>query len=166
MGAFNCFIGVDVGKNGGFASIVEEPWGEMLVSVFPWEDGDFKEHMRIMKIQHGSEIGELSIAFVEKVSAMPKQGVTSMFNFGKSAGYIEGVLAAIGIPYQLVPPQKWKKEFSLGSDKKQSIAVCERLFPSVSLYRTERCTTKHDGMAEALLIAEYARRIMSHSGTL
>ena len=89
---------------------------------------------------------------------MPGQGVTSMFSFGKSAGFIEGVLQALRIPYQLIPPQKWKKEFGLNSSKQKSIDVCKKLFPNVSLRRTERCTTDHDGMAESLLMAEYARR--------
>jgi crossover junction endodeoxyribonuclease RuvC len=82
-----------------------------------------------------------------------------MFNFGKNAGYIEGVLSGLGIPYQLVPPAKWKKEFSLiGKDKKASIATCHKLFPELDLKRTERCRTDSDGKAEATLLAEYARR--------
>lgn len=81
-----------------------------------------------------------------------------MFNFGKSAGFIEGVLQAYGIPYQLITPQKWKKEFSLGHSKEDSITVCKRLFPSVKLLPTDRCKKESDGMAEALLMAEYARR--------
>ena len=84
-----------------------------------------------------------------------------MFNFGKSAGYIEGVLSALGIPYQLVPPNKWKKEFSLiGKDKQASIETCRKLFPELDLKRTERCRTDSDGKAEATLLAEYARRNM------
>jgi crossover junction endodeoxyribonuclease RuvC len=89
---------------------------------------------------------------------MPGQGVTSMFSFGKSAGFIEGVLTALAIPYQLVPPQTWKKVFSLNASKLNSIEVCQKLFPDVDLMRTERCKKPHDGMAEALLMAEYARR--------
>lgn len=144
------FIGIDPGANGGFAVI-----GNVGYSTFAWDNKEFLNFIQIYS--------RGAIVAVEKVGAMPKQGVTSMFNFGKSAGFIEGVLAVYNIPYQLVPPQKWKKEFSLGSDKSQSIAVCERLFPTVNLLRTERCTKKHDGMAEALLLAEYARRHMSRA---
>ena len=98
-------------------------------------------------------------AVVEKVGARPGQGVTSMFNFGRSAGYIEGVLSALGIPYQLIPPATWKKEFSLiGKDKQASIVTCHKLFPDVDLKRSNRCRTDSDGKAEALLLAEYARR--------
>jgi crossover junction endodeoxyribonuclease RuvC len=101
------------------------------------------------------------MACVEKVGAMPGQGVTSMFNFGKSAGFIEGVLSALLIPYQLIPPAKWKREFSLiGKDKQASIITCRKLFPELDLKRTERCRTDSDGKAEALLLAEWARRKM------
>jgi crossover junction endodeoxyribonuclease RuvC len=95
---------------------------------------------------------------VEKVSAMPGQGVVSMFNFGHNLGLIEGLLRGYGISYQLVPPQTWKKEFSLSSDKAKSIEVCQKLFPNVSLLATERSRKPNDGIAEALLMAEYARR--------
>lgn len=140
-------IGVDPGKSGAFAII----WPDGKAYAYPWADDDFVEAMR--------EVGEnVCVACVERVGARPGQGVTSMFSFGKSAGFIEGVLSAYGIPFELVQPQKWKKEFSITSDKNSSIAVCKRLFPKASLLRTERCKTEHDGMAEALLMAEYARR--------
>ena len=97
---------------------------------------------------------------VEKVGAMPGQGVTSMFNFGKNYGFILGALESFGFSYELVTPKKWKKEFGVTADKNTSIEVCKRLFPEANLKRTERCKKDHDGMAEALLMAEYARRHM------
>lgn len=146
------YIGVDVGKDGGVAVIDTETGNK---EVFAWDDKLFVETMREMYTWK-----ESAFAVVERVAAMPKQGVTSMFNFGKSAGFIEGVLQAYNIPYQLVPPNVWKKEFSLGKDKQASITACKRLFPNVNLFRTEKCRKEHDGMAEALLMAEYARRHM------
>ena len=142
------FIGIDPGAKGGFAYVCGDE-----ASAFPWDNGEF---VRVVKTL--SDTGKSLVACVEKVGAMPGQGVTSMFNFGKSAGFIEGVLSAFGVPYQLVPPQKWKKEFSIGSDKSMAVAVCHRLFPKISLMRTERCKVPHDGMAEALLMALYAQR--------
>ena len=68
------------------------------------------------------------------------------------------MLQSFEIPYQLIPPQTWKKEFSLNKSKEKSIDVCKRLFPGVKLLATPRCKKEHDGMAEALLMAEYARR--------
>ena len=102
-----------------------------------------------------------SIVAVEKVGAMPGQGVTSMFNFGKNFGWIEGILEALRFPYELVAPQRWKREFSLAHDKKESVRAAQRLFPSVSLLADPRCRVESDGMAEALLLAEYARRKLS-----
>lgn len=95
---------------------------------------------------------------VEHVNAMPGQGVTSCFSFGQNFGFILGLLTAFRIPYELVRPQKWKREFSCTSDKNTSIEVAQRLFPGVDLRRTPQCKKPHDGICEALLMAEYARR--------
>ena len=95
---------------------------------------------------------------LEHVGARPGQGVTSMFSFGENFGFIQGLLTPYSIPFELVRPQKWKKEFSITADKNSSIAVCKRLFPDVSLLPTARCTKDNDGIAEALLMAEYAKR--------
>ena len=143
-----CYVGIDPGKKGAYAVIRGKE-----VYVFPWDDEAFVRSMGALK-----DDGDDVTACVEKVGAMPGQGVTSMFSFGKSAGFIEGVLSAFGFSYQLVPPQKWKKEYSLGSDKTDSVTVCKHLFPGISLLPTARCRKDSDGMAEAVLMAEYARR--------
>ena len=140
------YIGIDPGQKGGYAVIKDDN-----IETYPWDNKNF-----ILKMKQLSNFQ--CVCCLEKVGAMPKQGVSSTFNFGKSAGFIEGVLQTCEIPYQLVPPQKWKKEFSISSDKNQSIAVCKRLFPDLQLKRTERCTTDSDGMAEAALMALYAKR--------
>ena len=143
------YIGVDPGKKGGYTILTHKG-----VLAFPWDDNEFVDDLRSIS-------GNPCIAAVEKVGAMHGQGVTSMFSFGRSAGYIEGVLAALGIPYQLVPPNVWKKEFSLiGKDKAASIQTCKRLFPGINLLPTEKCRKDSDGMAESTLLAEYARRKM------
>ena len=145
------YIGIDPGKKGGVATISEDG-----VKVYQWDDQRFIEDMR----QHANWLDKC-VAAVEKVGAMPGQGVTSMFSFGQSYGFILGVLAAFGIPYQLVSPATWKREFGLLKSQKQgSVDVCKRLFPGVNLLPTERCRKESDGMAESLLIAEYARRKM------
>lgn len=95
---------------------------------------------------------------VEHVGAMPGQGVTSCFSFGQNFGFILGLLTAFRIPYELVRPQKWKKEFSCTSDKNTSIEVAQRLFPGVDLRRTPQCRKPHDGICEALLMAEWGKR--------
>lgn len=150
------YIGVDPGKKGGYAVIDADG----NVDVHPWDDEGFIERMRKCRSENGFYARKI-VACVEKVGARPGQGVTSMFSFGKSAGFIEGVLTALGIGYQLVPPMTWKREFSLiQAEKRQSVETAKKLFPGVSLLPGARCRTESDGMAEALLMAEYARRKM------
>ena len=141
-------IGIDVGQKGGICCMSYS--GIQLV---PYSDEELNKLTTWCSLQD-----EPTIAYVEQVHAMPNQGVTSMFNFGKSFGYILGVLDACNIETKLVSPQKWKKELNLDSDKQKSIDTAKKLFPDVNLFRTNRCKKEHDGMAEALLIAEYGRR--------
>lgn len=141
------YIGIDPGKRGGYAIIAAR--GTL---VYPWDDNRFAEDIK-------SFSGNPCIAAVEKVGAMPGQGVTSMFSFGQSYGFIIGVLTAFGIPYQLVPPRKWKAEFGLlNTEKQASVDVAKRLFPGVNLLPSDRCRKESDGMSDALLICEYGRR--------
>ena len=154
------YIGIDPGKNGGIAVINDKFPKPVNITVYKYSDDDLIDVIDVCT--KGSSIAvhrdEEIKCVLEKVNAMPGQGVVSMFNFGQNFGFIQGVLKAYEIPFELVPPQKWKKEFSVTSDKNTSIEVAKRLFPGVNLKATERCKKDHDGMAEALLMAEYARR--------
>lgn len=141
------YLGIDPGEKGTMAIIWE--WGK--IELIPFSVDGYKDMMRQCPPMECR-------CCLERVNAMPKQGVTSMFNFGKNFGFIQGLLTAYSIPYELVTPQKWKKEFQITGDKNSSIAVCKRLFPDVDLRRTERCRKDDDNSAEALLLAEYARR--------
>lgn len=154
------YIGIDPGKNGGIAVINDKFPKPVNITVYKYSDDDLIDVIDVCT--KGSSIAvhrdEEIKCVLEKVNAMPGQGVVSMFNFGQNFGFIQGVLKAYEIPFELVPPQKWKKEFSVTSDKNTSIEVAKRLFPGVNLKATDRCKKDHDGMAEALLIAEYGRR--------
>ena len=147
------YIGIDPGKAGALAYMIKDG----TVNVIPFDEGLYK--FALQGIARAMEkTGEKAVCCLEHVNAMPGQGVTSMFSFGQNFGFIQGLLQAYGIPFELVRPQKWKKEFSITGDKNTSLAVCKRLFPDVSLLPSDRCRKENDGMAEALLMAEYARR--------
>lgn len=141
------YVGIDPGKSGALALLF--PDGD--IKTIPFDAASYVDALNVLK-------GHDVMCCLEKVGAMPGQGVVSMFNFGHNFGFIEGVLQANMIPYQLVPPQTWKKEFSLTSDKAKSIEVCQKLFPKANLLATERSRKPSDGIAEAVLMAEYARR--------
>lgn len=144
------YIGIDPGKDGAMAVIARD-----RIGMIPFDIAEYKNALDGLM-----GYGDGFRCCLERVNAMPGQGVTSMFKFGENFGFIQGLLTAYSIPYELVTPKKWKREFQITGDKNSSIAVCKRLFPEVNLRKTDRCRTDHDGMAEALLMAEYARRRM------
>ena len=90
---------------------------------------------------------------LEQVSAMPGQGVTSMFNFGQSYGVIKGICAAMRLPLHFVRPTKWKKYFNLlNSEKQASRTKAIEIFPEIS----DKLSKKKDiNKADAILIASF-----------
>ena len=90
---------------------------------------------------------------LEQVSAMPGQGVTSMFNFGQSFGVIKGICAAMRLPLHFVRPAKWKKYFNLlNSEKQASRTKAIEIFPDIS----HKLSKKKDiNKADAILIASF-----------
>ena len=90
---------------------------------------------------------------IEQVSAMPGQGVTSMFNFGQSFGVLKGICAAMQLPVFLVRPAKWKKHFELiNSQKDSSRTKVIQMFPKISSHLTRK---KDANKADAILIASF-----------
>lgn len=146
-------IGIDPGKTGAIAVMDDD-------GILCLEQFNVDKYVDVLSYVVQSTSAKDIKVCLEKVGAMPGQGVVSMFNFGHNLGVIEGILSALRIPYQLVPPQTWKKEFSLTGDKAKSVEVCKKLFPWVDLRATDRSRKPSDGLAEALLMAEYARRRM------
>ena len=97
---------------------------------------------------------------IEHVSAMPGQGVTSMFNFGQTFGAIKGICASLGLPIFYVRPAKWKKHFELlNSSKDASRTKVIEMYPSFS----EQLRKKKDvNKADAILIARFFKESRAH----
>ena len=90
---------------------------------------------------------------IEQVSAMPGQGVTSMFNFGQSFGILKGICAAMQLPLYFVRPAKWKKYFNLiNSEKDASRTKAIEIFPYFSGQLSRK---KDSNKADAILIASF-----------
>ena len=90
---------------------------------------------------------------IEQVSAMPGQGVTSMFNFGQSFGILKGICSAMQLPMFFVRPAKWKKYFNLiNSRKDASRTRAIEIFPYFS---TQLSKKKDSNKADAILIASF-----------
>ena len=90
---------------------------------------------------------------IEQVSAMPGQGVTSMFNFGQSFGILKGICSAMQLPMYFVRPAKWKRYFNLiNSEKDASRTKAIEIFPYFSSNLAKK---KDSNKADAILIASY-----------
>ena len=101
-----------------------------------------------------NKIDKLKIRVViEQVSAMPGQGVTSMFNFGQSFGILKGICSAMQLPLYFVRPAKWKKHYNLiNSQKDASRTRAIEIFPYFSSQLSKK---KDSNKAEAILIASF-----------
>ncbi|QXE86000.1 hypothetical protein KP003_16795 [Geomonas nitrogeniifigens] len=153
-------IGIDPGQTGAVAILING----VCVNVFDTPTEQVKKGKGSKTEYLPSEMAEILRihnkpgvhCFIEKVGAMPGQGVTSMFNFGKGFGLWLGILAALQIPYTLVTPQAWKKMLMQGiGDKDAARGRAQQLHPEVTDWLKRK---KDIGRADALLIAEYGRR--------
>lgn len=152
------YIGIDPGKTGAVAIIdgTKLSFHDCpLINVGKSKTGlDFHAMATILD---NAVCGDSAVAIIERVAARPGQGVTSMFNFGMNFGAWQGILASIPIPYELVTPQAWKKKMMPGQPKEKdaSRGVAKQLFPQCA---DSLKLKKHNGRADALLMAEYLRR--------
>lgn len=155
------YIGVDPGTTGAIAIINED-----MCIVYDFQDPKSLDVLLKMASGDGNpsdgSFQSRSVrAVVEKVHAMPRQGVSTTFKFGLAYGKVMGWLDACLIPYELVTPQKWWKGVAdsapKGTDKKAAaLELARRLFPELAPTYLRR--KKDHNRAEALLIAEYCRR--------
>jgi len=144
----NCVMGVDPGLSGAIAFYFPETPSRVIAQDLPLADGEISAPLLADVIRSFAP----SMAVIERVSAMPGQGVVSMFNFGRAYGDVRGAIGALSIPVHFATPQKWKKHFRLSSDKEEARALALRLFPTCADHFKLR---KHHGRAEAALIAKF-----------
>jgi crossover junction endodeoxyribonuclease RuvC len=152
-------LGIDPGASGGIAFFSMQ---RGLLSIFDMPTVEVKRggknKREVSAAMLNAIIGarDIDAAFVEKVGAMPGQGVSSMFQFGRSVGMIEGVLSALEIPTNYVTPQSWQKAVGARGGKDASRARAAELFPAYAANFTRK---KDDGRADAALIAWYGAQL-------
>lgn len=143
-------IGIDVGANGAIAVFENGK----LIAVHDMPTKTIEIDKRKKKRVDADALNDLfdfhvEMATIERVAAMPNQGVSSMFAFGQAAGIVEGVIATVTNNVKYVRPQSWKKYFNLGKDKDASRNMAMMLWPDKSDWFKRK---KDDGRAEAALI--------------
>lgn len=164
------YVGIDPGRKGAIAEIHPHDevsfWG--VASPMPLSNGgrDYDIDAIIYHIGRHSHPSEVFVT-VERQQPMPASMGGGFANYarGQASGF-EWMLVALGIDHLIVSPKVWQKAMHVKSEgettKERSIAACGRLFPSVSLHRG-RSKKSDDGFADALLLAEYGRRIKEGS---
>jgi hypothetical protein len=165
------YIGIDTGKDGGIAVLTYD--GKIkLCQVMPTIKGTKTEYdvAAVVDILRCFSGRDDCFAVVERTQVTPVAGKMACFGLGYGLALIEGIFAALGIPYMVVRAQEWQKTIHAGlpgeNTKQRSILYCKRRFPGVDLRRTPGCSTDHDGMADALCIAAYARMKENKEETL
>lgn len=153
-------IGFDPGKTSGAMAVVY-PGGkvEFVPHVAP-----LCYHGKLLEVGHRSiDEGFQLLVAVERLTPRPGKFSSAKANFelGRCMGELETMLALMNVPYQQVRPQDWQREYGISGDKETHIEAARRLYPNVSLKRTERCVKDFDGYADALLIATWALRRMA-----
>jgi crossover junction endodeoxyribonuclease RuvC len=146
-------LGIDPGLKGAMALY---DGTNFVISDIPTftlaRNGKNKREVDIAGLAHILKGQPVDHAWLEQIHAMPGQGVSSMFAFGQVFGIIKGILGAYDIPITTVPPQVWKAALKVPAAKDGARARASQLLP---MHANQWPLVKHDGRAEAALIALY-----------
>ncbi|MEZ4742319.1 MAG: hypothetical protein R3B45_07720 [Bdellovibrionota bacterium] len=159
--------GIDPGKTGGII-LLDHNANLLDMAVMPMIGREI-DHVKLREIfAFYKSLGELH-CFLEKVSAFQGASATSSFEFGRVFGAAECAVKIMGIPVTYLTPTQWTRAMHKGLDqsmkpKDKSMITYRRLFPNVDLRATDDCKVAHDGLVDAILIAECGRRVLFHRG--
>ena len=152
-------VGIDPGLRGGIAAL--DSTGA-VVGLWPMPVAGGEIHAAgvadlLRSLRCFDSHQDVSRVCIEKVGAMPRQGVSSTFRFGTGWGMVRGVCATLGMGVHLAQPATWKKRVLLGlsHDKAGAVQYCANRWPHTPLILSG-CRVPHDGLADALCLAAYA----------
>ena len=150
-------IGIDPGKSGALAAMTQDGYVAILVMPIAGKDIDAVAISDWFKALLLSKKYMPMTVYIEKVHAMPTQGVTSMYTFGFGVGLLYGIVATLGLPLQIVDPKVWQKSILsfTTKDKNAAIDYVRRAYPDIALTATVRSRKPHSGIADAICIAQY-----------
>lgn len=160
-------LGVDPGGDGGFVLLdMEASSAEFLVTTTLDETINFKPIIEWLTIRKPI----IKYCFLEHVSPIFRSAASSTFKFGRNFGQVEGILATMGIDYTLVRPKAWQKVVHDDNELVSKVPAKARSYNSMKkLYSKfsgemirlagDQAKYEHNGLIDALLIAEYGRRL-------
>jgi len=166
-------IGIDIGKLG--AICIQEQDKEMSILPMPMIKTEL-DYQALYKILEPYEGGNGIIVF-ERLGVIFGTSKATAFSMGHQAGAVEMACVALAIPFIKVPAKEWQKEMLTGVDeitksasktsktgkpvrdtKAMALVACKRIFPSLKLTFGAKATKPHDGLVDAALISEFAKR--------
>lgn len=138
------YFGIDPGKGGSIAAIWSDGVPTTQHCKLDGTEQDIAEYLRGFDLTSAR-------AILERVASSPQMGVVSAFTFGRSYGFLRGLLAGFQVPFMEVAPAKWQKamECRTAGDKNVSKSKAQQLWPKLKITHAN---------ADALLLAEYGRR--------
>jgi crossover junction endodeoxyribonuclease RuvC len=154
-------IGIDPGLSGALALLEVANGDTTLVDIIdtPTAGSGAKQAVDVIALQEWLQRHGPRHAYLERAQAMPKQGASSGFKYGRVVGALEAVLAVSAIAITMVEPSKWKRHFHLqGADKEGARGLVIRQFPGQHHFFARK---KDHGRAEAVLIGLYGVRASS-----
>lgn len=166
------YIGIDIGKKG--AICVIRPDG-IKIEPMPMIKDEL-DYSKLYEMLMHEQLFDISTTGVNVHLVFEKLGVifgsskATAFSMGHQSGAVEMMAIALGIPYTKIPAKQWQKDMFQGVDvikktgktsndtKAMALIAAKRIFPNQKLTFGDRATKPHDGLVDALLMAEYAKR--------
>lgn len=150
--------GVDPGIKGGIAAIRHDNGVDTLVDAadIPVIGRAAREKVDVAAVRDFLDRHQPTMAVIERAQAMPRQGASSGFKYGRAAGALEAAIVLCNVPMEIIEPTAWKRFWKLpAKDKERSRQRCLEIFPRA---HDLLALKKHHGRAEASLMALYAIR--------
>jgi Holliday junction resolvasome RuvABC endonuclease subunit len=154
-----CILGVDPGVSGALAFYFPYTRDRVIAEDVPTAGGNIDGANLYARLREFRP----DLAVIELVNAMPGQGVSSTFKFGRAFGTLVGCIQAAGIQLHFVTPAKWKRHFSLPAEKERARELALRMFAQTPAPFARK---KDHGRAEAALLALYAAEALVNRGTM
>jgi hypothetical protein len=159
-------IGIDPGKKGGIAAVYTR-LSRVLALPMPETEADIWRIVSDLYNPSYRENGLECHCVIEKVHSMPQQGIASAFTFGWGYGGLRMALIACGIPFREIDPKVWQKDLGISRRKEEADrdwkkrlrGKAQQLFPGLPIWKEPRSEGRQLAISDALLIADYCRRI-------
>jgi hypothetical protein len=161
-------IGIDIGKKGAIVVLAKQPWTTVIDPIAMPLIGDQVDYHQVFEILSRYKGTDCHVIF-EKLGVIFGTGKSTAFSMGYQSGAIEMACISLGLSYTKVPAKQWQKEMFQGVEeitkqgkssrdtKAMALIAAKRLFPDYRL-TIGRATTPHDGVVDALLMADYCKR--------